>query len=133
MCPSVPAATAARQSPRIRRDVGIDDGPLALTALPRVAVLHADNSLEALRVNVAEDVPIIDLAGARLAPARIVADLEIRDFIPGGVHVRDQVSFSDLLVVDVKQDLARRTPHGATDLERLRDLVEELTGVVSQR
>ena len=42
----------------------------------------------------------IDFAGAGF-----LAGLEVGDFVPGEVDVGDEVSFGDLLVVDVAEDL----------------------------
>src|SRR5687767_7189108 len=133
MCPSAPAVTVVLQSPRIRRDVGIDDGAFTLTALARVAVLHSDYTLESLRVDVAEDVSIIDLTGAGLTTPGIVTDLDVGHFVPRRIHVRDQVPFGDLLVIDVEQDLHGGTADGATDLVRLRNAREELTRMIAER
>ena len=52
---------ALLQSPGIRRDVGVDDGALSLAPLARLAVFHPHHALESLRVDVADDVPVIDL------------------------------------------------------------------------
>ncbi|MFT6574066.1 MAG: hypothetical protein ACJA16_002255 [Akkermansiaceae bacterium] len=47
----------------------------------------------------------IDFAGAGFLAAGVVAGLEVGDFVPGEVDVGDEVSFGDLLVVDVAEDL----------------------------
>src|SRR5688572_4291588 len=106
MFPTAPATTVATQLPRIRRDVGVDDRALALTPLSRVAVFHADHAQISLRMNVLEDLPVVDLSRSRLAPSGVVAHLDVRDLVPRRVHVGDQVTLSDLLVVDVEEDLA---------------------------
>src|SRR5687768_14120944 len=108
----------------IRCDVGVDDGALALFAGLRVTVLHADDAGEAFRVEVAEYIPVVDLARRGLASAGIVTDLDVGDLVPGGVDVRDQVAFRDLLMVRVEQDLARWAADGFADHVRLRRTVE---------
>ena len=45
-------------------------------------MLHADDAGEAFAVDVPEDIAVIDFAGARLIAARVIADLEIGDFVP---------------------------------------------------
>src|SRR5688572_17389778 len=81
----------------IRLAIGADDRLLAILARARIAVLHADHALEALRVNVTEDIPIIDLPRARFLAAGVVAGLEISDLIPATVDVGDEISLGDLL------------------------------------
>src|SRR5688500_6340735 len=132
MSPSAPAVTVVLQSPRIRRNVGIDDGAFSLATLSRVAVLHSDHALESLRVDVSEDVPVIDLTSAWLTATRVVTDLDVGHLVPGRIHVRNQVSFGDLLMIDVEQDLHRGTVDGATDLVCLWNARQELAGVIAQ-
>ena len=88
----------------VGRAVGVDHGLLAFGPRLGVAVLHADDALKALLVDVLEDVAVIDFAGARLFAARIVARLQVGDLVPAGIKVGDEVTLGDLLVVEVEQD-----------------------------
>ena len=87
----------------------------------RVTVLHPHNTSIALAFEMPKNVVIVDLARCRLFTTWIVSDLNISDLVPGLVHIRDQVSLGDLLIVEIVQDLARRARDGPADLERLRD------------
>lgn len=99
----------------IRVAVGLDDRTFAGGAFHGVAVFHAHDSLEVLRLQVLEDFTVVDLAGAGLFAAGVVTTLEIRDFIPGVIDVGDEISFGDLLMIDVKEDLAGRAIDRATN------------------
>ena len=69
-------------------------------------MLHADDQIAAFFLltfgDSFEDIGVIDLASARLLASGIVARLKVTNFVPSAVDVWDQVSFGDLLVVDVK-------------------------------
>src|SRR5690606_2428861 len=75
--------------------VGVDDSALTLLARPAVSVLHADDTGEALALDVGEHVAVVDLAGGRLVAAGVVAYLEVGDFAVGAVDVGDQVALGD--------------------------------------
>ena len=83
-------------------------------------MLHADDPVMALVRDMPEDVAVVDLTGSRFVAAGVVAVLEASDVRPALVEIRDQVSFGDLLVIDVEQDLARRAVHRFADCIRLR-------------
>ena len=51
---------------------------------------------------------VIDLSTSGFLAARIVAGLEIGNFIPATIDIRNEVSFGDLLMVDIEQDFAGR-------------------------
>ena len=93
-------------------------------------MLHAEDAGVTLAVDVAEDVPVVQLAGGGLLAARVVALLEVADLVPRAVDVGDDVPLRDLLVVHVEEDLAGGAPDRAADLEGLGDLREEKAGVV---
>ena len=86
--------------------VGVDDCPLARLSRLALAVLHAQDALIALLVQVFKDVLVIDLARCGLFPAWIVAEMERDNLIPSHIDIRDQVAFGDLLMIDVVQDFA---------------------------
>src|SRR5690606_16585128 len=100
--------------------------------IDRFAVLHADNTGISFRVNVLEHPPIVDLSGGWLVPSRNIADLEIRDLVPGGIDVRDDVAFRNLLMVDVEQYLARRAVYGFADHVSLRYLREKHARMIDE-
>ena len=72
-------------------------------------MLHADDQIAAFFLSTFgdsfEDVGVIDLASAGFFASGIVARLKVTNFVPSAVDVWDQVSFADLLVVNVKQYL----------------------------
>ena len=68
-------------------------------------------------MDVFEHVSKIDLARSRLFSPGIITTLKIANFIPTFLNIRNQVAFSDLLVVDVEEDFAGRV------VDRLADRV----------
>lgn len=60
-------------------------------------------------VNVLANFGVVDLTGAGLFSARIISCLEIAYLGPTLVDVGNEVSFGDLLMINVKQDFAGRT------------------------
>lgn len=75
--------------------------------------------LHAAIVNLLADLGIVDFPCPRFFASRVVAGLEIANLTPAQIDVGDQVAFSDLLMVNVKQDLAGRTVNGSADCIRL--------------
>jgi len=109
--------------------VGLDYGSLPSLGVTGRAVLHPDDSLVALLVEVGEYVAEVDFAGRRLVAARIVPHLHVGDFIPGGVEVGNEIALGDLLVIDVVENLARRTVDRPADFVGLGDVGEKLVRV----
>ena len=72
----------------------------------------------------------IDLARAWFFPAGIVPKVKMSDFAPCHVDIRDQVSFGDLLMIQVVDDLAGRAVDRLADLVGLRDLLQEQARMV---
>jgi len=105
-------SSRALKSARLHLAVGIDHGEFAVFSFDGIAVLHADDQVAPgfgeLARDVAEDVGIIDLPGARFLPAGVVAGLYVADLVPACVDVGDEVSLADLLVIDIKKNLAAR-------------------------
>ena len=77
-----------------------------VSAFQRVAMLHSDHAIKAARMDVLEDVSIIDFSSARFLASGIVANLKIANFIPASFDVGNQIALGDLLVIDVEQDFA---------------------------
>ncbi len=70
------------------------------------AVLHTDHTVPAFLIQMTEYVLVIDLAAGRFFTARIVAGLEVGDFVPTMIDVGDEVPFGDLLMINVEQNFA---------------------------
>ena len=68
-------------------------------------MFHSQESSIALVVDRLEDIAVIDLTGKRVFTTRNITDLEVGDFVPVFADVVDQVAFTDLLVIDIEQDL----------------------------
>src|SRR5215213_5621534 len=114
---------APRPLKAVRAHVGLDHLALALGAFGGVPVFHPEHEVAAgllhPGMNVLEDILVVRLTGAGLFAAGHVPDLEVRDLVPRGVDVRDEMSLVPLHVVDVVEDLARGAVDGAADRVRL--------------
>src|SRR5262249_12439869 len=73
----------------------------------RRLVFQPDKSLITCAGNRAEDIAVIDLAGAWLVTARNISDMKMRDLRYVLRYVRNDVAFHDLMMIDVKQHLER--------------------------
>ncbi|NQU22687.1 MAG: hypothetical protein HQ567_15530 [Candidatus Nealsonbacteria bacterium] len=78
-------------------------------------MLHAEHPVVALRVDMLEDVDVVDFARARLFSSRIIADVERANLFPRSVDIRNQIALGDLLVIEVVDDLDRWAVDGAAD------------------
>ena len=112
-------------SKTVSRAVGVDNGLLAFGARDALPVLHAEHSFEAFRVNVTEYVLVVYLARAGLFPTWVIAYVESSDVLPGFVDVGNQITFADLLVIQIIYNLAARVVHAFTNQICLRDIPEE--------
>jgi hypothetical protein len=81
--------------------IGFDQGLFALLAGNGISMLHTHNTGKAFFVDVLKYIEVIDLPGGRFLSAGIIPYLEVGYFFPGQIHVGNQVSFLDLLVVKV--------------------------------
>ena len=77
------------------------------------------------------DVTIVDFSGGRFLTAGIVAHLKIGDFIPGHVHIGNQVALGDLLMVQIIEYFAGGTAHRPADLIGLGYFGQEQTGMIA--
>ena len=87
---------------RIDGSVGVENCEFPFFATDRIAVFHSKNTRISLALNKAEDIVVIDFTRAGFLPSGVVANLEISDLIPACFNVWDQVSFLNLLVVDIE-------------------------------
>ena len=110
--------------------VGIDNGLLTSWAFDALTVLHAQHSLEAFCVNVAEYVFIIYLTRAWLFSPRVISYVERGNVLPGFVDIGNEIAFADLLVIQIIHDFAARVVYAFADEIRLRDLPEETAGMI---
>ena len=82
-------------------------------------MFHSDDEAFAVRdrfvMDMLEDLLIVDFPSSWFLSTWVIASLKICDFIPTQVDVCNQVSFGNLLVVNIKQDLATRTIDGFAD------------------
>ena len=63
-------------------------------------------SKESVTLTVTVKSPEVDFSSSRLFAAGIVAGLEVGDFVPGHIHVGNQIAFGNLLVIQIIEDLA---------------------------
>jgi hypothetical protein len=85
--------------------ISFDDSHLTFFAAFAYAVLHAQDTVVALIVQVLEDVLVIYFSSRRLLTAWIVAEMKGCDFVPGHIDVGNQVAFGDLLMIYVIDNL----------------------------
>ena len=78
-------------------------------------MLHPQESSVAFVVDRLEDIAVIDLAGKGIFTTRNITDLEVSNFVPVLADVVDQVAFTDLLVIDIEQDLHVFAPNRLHD------------------
>ena len=109
-----------RPSKFISDSIGVDDCLIAFFSALRISVFQSHDPFEAFLVNMAEDVAIVDLARPGFFAPWVITTLEICNFIPAIIDVWDEVSFTDLLVVNIKQNFTGRMVDGLADLIRLR-------------
>ena len=82
----------------------VDYGPFAFLAGFAFAVLHTQDALVSFFVNMFEDVSIIDFAGCRFFSAGVVAYVKYGYFLPGAVHIGDEVALGNLLMIQIIED-----------------------------
>ena len=75
------------------------------------SVFHAQHAFKAFAMNVCENISVIHFAGAGFIPARIIADLEIGNFIVCPIYIVNQVACIALNVVHVEQYFTNRAIH----------------------
>ena len=63
--------------------------------------LHTDNSLKFLTVNLFENIFIIYFTSCGFITSRIISNLEVSNFPPCHIDIRDQVSFGYLLMIQI--------------------------------
>ena len=95
-----------------------------------VAMFHTIYPGETAVIDMSKNISIVDFTGCWLFTSRIITDLEIADFIPGVVDIRNQVTLGNLLVINIAENLAGRTTNRITNLISLRHLGQEKTRVV---
>ena len=91
---------------RIDGSISFDDGLFTLHTATGIAMFHSHDPAISSVLKVLKHVGIVDFTRSRLLAAGIVAALEIGDFLPAAVDVGDQIPFGDLLVVEIKKNLA---------------------------
>ena len=74
-------------------------------------------------MDVLEYIEVVNLPGGGLFPSGIIAHLEVSNFIPCQIDVWNQVSFMNLLVIEVIQYLTGWTVYCPANLVSLRDLI----------
>ena len=78
-------------------------------------MFHPEDTPETTAVDIAKDVPVVDLPCGRFIPAGIITNLEIANFIPACLYVGYQVPLLDLLMINVEQYLAGWTVNCLAD------------------
>jgi hypothetical protein len=110
--------------------VGLDQAQLTCLAGLADAVLHAEDAVKALGVDVLENIQIVDLPGGGFPATRVVADLKVGDLVPGPINIGDEIAFGNLLVIKVVQDFARGAADRLAERIGLGDVLQEAPGVV---
>ena len=117
--------------------VSRNEGLFSFLAGLGVAVLHAPNKFFVcgfcLLVHVFEYFFVVDLSGGGFLSAGVVTNLEVSNFIPAPVDVRDDVPFVFLHMVDVEQDFAGGTINRLADHIRLVRVAKKQVRRVAER
>ena len=74
---------------------------------------------------------IIDLSRARFFTSGVIAQMKGRNFRPGCIHIGNDVSFSNLLVIHIIYNLARRTIDCTAYCIGLRNSRKEKPGMIT--
>ena len=114
----------------VRRAVGIDNGPLAFRPAYTLSMLHAQHSVKALCVDVAEYILVVDLARSRFFPPRIITNVKSSNMLPRLVDIGYQIAFADLVVIQIIDDFAAGVVHALANELGLGDIPEETTRMV---
>ena len=86
--------------------VGLDEIELTLFGTTTaVAMFHPVDASETLGLDVLEHIFVIDFTRERLIAPWIVANLEVGNFRPREVDIRNDISLGDLLMIDIEQNL----------------------------
>jgi len=110
--------------------IRFNDSPFAFLTLFAIAVFHAKDIFVAFFVDVFEDVLVVNLARCGFFASRVVTDLEVSDFIPGHVHVGNQIALGDLLMVQVIEDFHTGAVDTFADQIGLGDFRQKQTGMI---
>ena len=114
--------------------VGLDEIELALFGTTTaIAMFHPVDASETLGFDVLEHIFVIDFAGERLCPPWIVANLEVSNLRPREVDIWNDISLGDLLMIDIKENLAAWRIDSPADFKGLWRLREELPRVITPR
>ena len=110
--------------------IRFNDSPFAFLTLLAIAVFHDKDIFVAFLVYVFKNILVVDLARCGFFAPRVVTDLEVSDFIPGHIHVGNQIALGDLLMIQVIEGLHTRAVDTFADQIGLGDFRQKQTGMV---
>lgn len=95
-------------------------------------ILESDVSVERALPDGLKNVRVVNFAVLQLVPARITGGVEVADFVDIGGDILDEMSFADLLMIDVKDHLDVRALDFVDDLECLVAAHEVIPGMIDE-
>lgn len=95
-------------------------------------ILESDVSVERAFLDGLKNVRVVNFAVLQLVSARITGGVEVADFVDIGGNIFNEVSFADLLMIDVKDHLDVRALDFVDDLECLVAAHEVIPGMIDQ-
>jgi hypothetical protein len=107
---------------------------LAGLARLRIAVFHAEYEVAIVThtplMDMGQHISVIDFAGTWLFAAWIIPDLEIPNLGPAIIDVGYEVTFGNLLMINIEQYLARWAIHSAAHRKGLIRLLKKHAAMV---
>ena len=96
-------------------------------------MLHANDPLVIAGVKIFKNIPVIDLPCTGFIPARVITAMESSYLVPARVNVWNEVTLSDLLMVDIIHYFNCRAVHSLAYLICLRHSREKQARMVMER
>jgi hypothetical protein len=109
------------------------DNPCLTLFCPSLAypMFHTDGTIIFFVVEVFEDILIVYLTCGGFIPSRVITAMKSGDLTPGRLNIGYQITFLNLLMIDVFHDFAGRSVHCPAYGICLRDPMKEQSRMVN--
>ena len=88
-------------------------------------MFHLNDAGIAFGMDMLQDASIVQFSSCRLRASRSICDLEVADLVPGVVYVINDVSSFELLLKNIKEQLASRAVNSLSNQVAVRNFGEE--------